>query len=333
MKNSIVGILCFAGLCATGCETGESQDLPDEGTRSNQTYAAGGGSSGGKWGCKTCGFSNTLIWGTRESNVAAYGNASVPGRPSFPVLIDPSGGVWDVHFDQGQLMATDGIDKIGGLDLVGWHLRQKWPDGVETDVEIYNFQWIPDWTTHSELLPTYGFAYVDPLTGNYQNVCSELPNDETTVLFLQDERYDLGDGLVIEEPDVVSMACRGSALAKMALLGYRPSDGQSSVDERQATLRMIRADYCGDGTSYTDAGVPMDWTDALGNVEYDSSTMSDQLEAHWTAEGASCVGKPRLPSAIHNYQPGQPVPLPCAPPQCDETFDENVDGVWSSMAH
>jgi hypothetical protein len=66
----------------------------------------------------------------------------------------------------------------------------------------------------------------------------------------------------------VTIACVGEAAAKMKLMDFHPhGNRQASVAERQATLRMITADYCGTGHSFTVNGTQVAWRDAAGQIE------------------------------------------------------------------
>ena len=80
-------------------------------------------------------------------------------------------------------------------------------------------------------------------------------------------------------------ACRAKSIAKCVELGYKPWDGAS--DEMASCVRLLRADYCGDGTSYTLDNTLLNLYDASG---IQSDTESWPLEAEWTPAGARCVG-------------------------------------------
>ncbi len=329
IKNSLIGFACFGATALVGCA--ESSDEP-VGDSLRSTYVV---VSGGKWGCKTCGFTNSPHFGDLAVDAATYDGYGSLTLPRYSALIDPSGQSWDVTFDHGELFASDGTSKVSQYGLIGWTLRAKRASGEELDAEIYAFNWVLDWTDAGGALPTYGLAYLDPDTETLTNVCEGMTLDETSVVFLEGERYDTSDGSVIPNQDhIVSAACRGHAIAKMAMVKYVPYDGQTSPEEREATIRMFRADYCGDGTSYTADGTPLEFTDigAHNTVEFDPDTMSDVLEAHWTSEGATCVAKPRLPLyQLQKQNANDNSFLPCHPPECDEFFDGNGQGVWTSL--
>jgi hypothetical protein len=86
-----------------------------------------------------------------------------------------------------------------------------------------------------------------------------------------------------------TFACQGGAIAKCVLWGYRPwatRDGVSLAPYHQACTRMVRADYCGDGTSHTRDGNRINLYDTLG-IQQDTESWT--VEAEWDEHGARCV--------------------------------------------
>jgi hypothetical protein len=118
-------------------------------------------------------------------------------------------------------------------------------------------------------------------------------------------------GAHVDDADVFTFACEGFALAKCVNMGYAPwrtaTECRASGDchevplapLHQACTRMMRADYCGDGTSTTRDGTLVDVWDALGlqNDEAPSWT----FEAEWTANGAACVENTRWPTILDQH--------------------------------
>ena len=68
----------------------------------------------------------------------------------------------------------------------------------------------------------------------------------------------------------------------------------ASAGARQATLKMITADYCGGGQSYTANGTPVVWRNRAGTVDSTDLHTPDAVEAVWTAGGALCLDTPRI---------------------------------------
>ncbi len=92
----------------------------------------------------------------------------------------------------------------------------------------------------------------------------------------------------LDDPDHFTFACGGGAVTKCINLGYRPwesRDGVSLAPHHQACTRMLRADYCGDGTPHTQNGNRVNLYDSLG-IQQDTEHWF--FEANWDAEGATC---------------------------------------------
>jgi hypothetical protein len=98
-----------------------------------------------------------------------------------------------------------------------------------------------------------------------------------------------GGGAYAPSATQFTFGCRGHALAKCVELGYKPwrAAGRVPLQEHlNACVRMLRADYCGDGTSWTVAGTPVNVYDGAG-IQSDDCAWS--FEAEWTAAGARFV--------------------------------------------
>ncbi len=119
----------------------------------------------------------------------------------------------------------------------------------------------------------------------------------------------------IDSSSVITFACVGSTLAKCVDLGYQPwktvkeCTSKVSCQTRslrpfhQACTRMLRADYCGDGTPHTVSNVPVNMWDNF-KVQKQAHVGDDwKLEAEWTSEGAVCINELRYDpdSATSDY--------------------------------
>jgi hypothetical protein len=107
-----------------------------------------------------------------------------------------------------------------------------------------------------------------------------------------------------------SFACRGSSVAKCLELGYKTWDGFS--DHQHACVRMLRADYCGDGTPHTVNGTQINLYDNAG-VQADTESWS--IDGEWGPDGALC---------FNNYRGG-------TMPACSAKFSTSC-GSFSSGA-
>lgn len=115
----------------------------------------------------------------------------------------------------------------------------------------------------------------------------------------------VGGGAWINDTTAMTFGCVGRALAKCVLLGYKPwktHDGVSLRPYHQACTRLMRADYCGDGTPYTVDGTLVNLYDDE-DIQHDTESWGK--EAEWDANGARCVAPV---SALRLQLLGIPVP-------------------------
>ncbi|MFN0247321.1 MAG: ADYC domain-containing protein, partial [Kofleriaceae bacterium] len=149
---------------------------------------------------------------------------------------------------------------------------------------------------------SYELAYTSDLDPKRRNVCARpLGADpmgaDMAVLFDADRisRDDLA--VYAEEKDYFTIGCAGSALAKMHLTGHTKAGSSiigrtSTLDERTAFLKMLSADYCGTGESYTVAGTRLHYRDRYGYM--DTAQVGEVIEAMWGPRGAICTNTPRV---------------------------------------
>jgi hypothetical protein len=108
--------------------------------------------------------------------------------------------------------------------------------------------------------------------------------------------------LIPAGPGDFELICAGGALGKCVRFGYHPwettSVGRSVRDYYDACARMVRADYCGNGHSWTRTGMLIGMWDDLGiQVSQSPDYASFSFEAGWTPAGAVCVAHTRVPHA------------------------------------
>jgi hypothetical protein len=106
-----------------------------------------------------------------------------------------------------------------------------------------------------------------------------------------------GSGAATLSPDRVTFACTSGALGKCVRFGYKPWKmvaGRSLAIFHAACVRMVRADYCGDGRSHTRDGTRIDVWDRVGIQRRDERADAPELfEAAWSPAGAVWVNVPR----------------------------------------
>lgn len=168
----------------------------------------------------------------------------------------------------------------------------KLPGGAATPkIETYKF-YVDSDSGYGAYLCQNGAAFVDPTSP-----VRAMP--EHHALVFEGERVDV-DALTIA-PQLntrwFNIGCAETAMAKLQLTGhtkaaYHHAGFVTSIAERQTMLKMITADYCGTGNSFTVSGQPLRWTDDRGTMTL-STGFPKVLEARWTPNGAACLNTPR----------------------------------------
>jgi hypothetical protein len=188
---------------------------------------------------------------------------------------------------QGQESYAIKVSDIGTMDFAFRH-----PDTIET--YVLEYAWVSNGVPNPE----------------WKNLCTggvtpSPPEGEWWSTFGQHTRFSIvfeGDRIYAAtktmdpqpDPSWFNVGCAGHTISKLHLTGNTiASQGAAHHGhwaERQATYKMLTADYCGTGQPFTVAGQPLVWLG--GNINYNSKPSS--LEARWTEKGAACLDHPRM---------------------------------------
>ena len=180
---------------------------------------------------------------------------------------------------------------FSGLDFV--HARFLGRRGDGSQVELYVDAMTPGSGANRDVW-TYQVSYREPTDGQWYPICQDASGRPRAAIAVAG-RWDYRQGLPglggakYEDPSAFTFACEGAAIAKCIRIGYKPwarVDGTSLAMHHQACTRLIRADYCGDGTSHTVDGQWVNLFDTLG-VQRDTEDWG--VEAEWDTEGARCL--------------------------------------------
>jgi hypothetical protein len=132
------------------------------------------------------------------------------------------------------------------------------------------------------------------------------------------------DSLAIGGQEVsTSYSCTDGAIGKCVVWGYEPS--VVGADLHQSCTRMVRADYCGTGVSFTKDGTLIDVFDTHGVEKPTAGDASLVFEAAWTTSGAACVNRTRYEA----FAPSGAVELPSCwsgLPRCSSWSDAQAQG-------
>lgn len=178
---------------------------------------------------------------------------------------------------------------------------------VQTDIPYWDYSWAYDSKTATGLLTKFikvsetptPVCEVDVDTGSVGSVVLEHTSIDTSVTT---------SAIVEKVPDVMFIACHSGAAGKAPTWGYV----LYNLGHKRYTnvLRVIRADYCNSGESFTEPGQKVAVTDVLG--------ISDQYDAAYKTEGLAsimdgwmCLDRPRLADLGD-------VTSACAIPACGE---------------
>jgi hypothetical protein len=255
-----------------------------------------------------CGTNTPHVHGLAFDGLYVNGKSSNQGFRILGFTKGDHEGVISVNNGLFQATLTDGTVTAA----VGGSIKLEWLHSTgctkRYDLKIMELHHSSGWRG-DERIPVYRIYALDKTKFRSEKpICKKDDGEETHAVLLVNERYNVDDAKVLgTEPNWFTIACEGSALYKMRFAGYDPevSTGalSSTPQERQATLKMITADYCGDAeSSFTEVGTPVRWQDRYGWCSsvpgicpyFPVDTEIESREAIWGPEGALCLDNPRL---------------------------------------
>lgn len=205
--------------------------------------------------------------------------AAAAGADSAP-RVEVTGARFEIDLDDGRILQ--------GADLVGviLHLRDRGRKPLEIRIDsVTALTGQP--AADVEL---YGLSRRDA-QGGWSPLCKPGADGRALGFPLPATIAPYGD--VEAEGGSFSIACTAGARGKCVMLGYKPwaaANGESLQPYFEACVRMMRADYCGDGRSYTRPGIRVDMWDSAG-VQTAQTDMP--FEAAWRPDGAVCLSRTR----------------------------------------
>jgi len=340
---SLLVLATGLGLAAAGCIAAD--DAAGDDTVGEVEQAVSGACP--KWGC---GANSPVIdnYGLHELN--EQGQLNSDGfyivKATHPAYVGRS---FKVNVSGGKLFArANGLPALtlGGAGVKNLVIQIKGPGGTLYDVRVTDTGTTPYWSTlYPGTATTYRLDWKQTGVGDYRytNVCSNPPHDtgEDTlgmnpfwVVLFEGDRINADKKLVYADGstsaannDWFNIGCAGHALAKLHLNRHtqssRPAGDSVDLGERTTFIKMVTADYCGDGTPFTFAGEPLVWKDDRNWLSFYVPPAAGSVEARWSKDGATCLEEPRL---LNSTNPQVPVVFPdielaiknqCArPPKC-----------------
>lgn len=282
---------------------------------------------GGGGGCIGCSLNSPTVNDAliTELNLDGVANA---GGVTFVDIFNPQNGNHykpDMNLGRDELIARNmntGQITYTGPQLVGKVLSLMTPTGP-VQLRIVGFDSaMPSWSQGGAMVSVYRMEYNDQ-DNVTQPVCPNTSDDKKDmVTLIYGETYDRETNAISPgQGRWFTIACVAEGAFKMKMMDYAPSGARhASLEQRKATLRMVTADYCGDGTPYTVDGTAVAWRNASGSVV--PGVAETSLEAKWGPDGALCLDDPRYadPASIH-----------CAVPACsgNGSFGPGIE--WRTM--
>ena len=182
--------------------------------------------------------------------------------------------------DRGELVLTTSTGrKLRSADLIGATL--------EVGAQVVRLEAVETDMRSPDRVLLHRFTVV-PGGGGSSELCNADPAGERWALAVQNESGQ------------VELVCSSGAIGKCIRWGYPPwkrsRRGGSAGALHDACVRMVRADYGGDGATATRDGTRIAFCDLEG-VRPCTRTERD-FEAAWSRRGAVCVAQARVPELV-----------------------------------
>jgi len=175
-------------------------------------------------------------------------------------------------------------------DLVGSVLVGRIDGGIRNAFRIDGIEVDPTDPTGEIVL--YTLSIRDAATGAWKSACTKDARGIERGFPLAGTWTPTGEH--VRTPGQLELTCTSGALGKCVRMGYKPWKSEAMWALHQACVRMVRADYCGDGVGHTRNGTPIDVYDPVG-IQAEDPRDALTFEAAWGKDGAVCVNKTRVP--------------------------------------
>ena len=223
-----------------------------------------------------------------------------------------------------------GSKKLAPADFIGAVFQAQLSDGGHLDVRFDDYALL---STPEGDVNTYAVSY--ETDSGWEPLCGTEPDGSPVMAIPVNGRFNYMEGTGSGgdyDPGgpIFTPACRHYAAAKCVELGYRPwvTSPQELDSYFQTCTRVLRADYCGDGTSYTVDGTLIDIYDQLG-VQSDTETWLG--EAEWGPKGALCMA-PQQYDRFRNTNSTPSCYSKLVLPTCGSSFSDKstliIDKYW-----
>lgn len=225
-----------------------------------------------------------------------------------------------VAAQDGELQGLLGDEVFAGEQLVGSVWTLTIVAGLE---ETPATMWISAANQDGDGVWHYVFQHEDA-QGKPADLCAPDLDGSPAAVPLKDITVDPATGDMAARPDTLYLACTSGAVGKAISWGY--AQWERTIPEFEGLVRLVRADYCGDGVSWTLPGSALQVLDLWGiNGFVDASA---HTEAVWGPDGALCLGERRAAGGAVTC--GGAAPPVCAADASLATYGDAI--AWTKVA-
>lgn len=242
----------------------------------------------------------------------------------------------NLRVDKGELVAEQGAVTLRGGDLAGAQLQalaQDTSTQPATNATVtYRIASVAAEVGHDPTNTGSTYLYTleqwDSTQSQWVLACPTGPDGDHAAIPVAAEWDEAGTRT--DDPTMFTLGCTSGVIAKCYRWGYRPwVTGYGDLATMHWTCtRLARADYCGNGTSFTYDGHLIDVWDTLSAPGPIQSPAPDPgaFDAGWNTSGATCVSDASWATygaAITASCPGKSFPV-CNSQQAATTLDPSV---------
>jgi hypothetical protein len=198
--------------------------------------------------------------------------------------------VVSASLEAGELVVHTARGVLRGTELAGASVSALLSNGEHRRVHIVRV--LPEFARMRDA-STFRYELREPYRGGMSPLCGADADGTPTALAVAGWWDPTGKHR--PDPDLFTFSCADGVIAKCYRWGYRPwmRDG-ALAKAHQACTRMARADYCGDGRSFTRPGTLINVADGLTPpVQTATPDAGMSFEAGWTVDGATCFSHRR----------------------------------------
>jgi hypothetical protein len=248
--------------------------------------------------CPKCQFNAAHIGGSPISHLDLSGAPNEFGVAIHEIR-DPDGNAYELGVNDEEFAAYHKDELVAfGDGVIGWTIVLE-VDRVPQRMQITGRELAPSWAKNRPPISTYALEV--PGDGSVHNVCLGQEPGVAALTLLHGETYDPELKQIAEVgPQWLTLACAGEAMYKVKRMDYGPNGrqgpggGLTTPGQRTAALKMVTADYCGTGKSFTDDSTPLLFHNSKYSVQVADIKQVVAIEAFWDEHGARCISRPRL---------------------------------------